>query len=89
MLGRESGAEVDYCHTGLVLGDRAIQDVFPRVLEWLENHGREKKGRNVFARIIRRVQKKREDRRRRKQGRGRPPGKYRANRARPSSVIQA
>lgn len=89
MLGRESGAEVDYCHTGLVLGDRAIQDVFPRVLEWLENHGREKRGRNVFARIVRRVQKRREDRRQRKNGTGRPPGKYRANRARPSSVIQA
>lgn len=88
MLGRESGSEVDYCHTGLVLGDRAIQDVFPRVLAWLETHGREKRGRNVFARIIRRVQKRREHRRERRRG-NRPPGKYRAPANRPSSVIQA
>ena len=89
MIGRESGAGMDYCHTGLVLGDRAIQDVFPRVLEWLELYGREKRARNVFARIVRGVRKRREHRKQRKNGTARVPGKFRPDRGRPSSVIQA
>lgn len=85
LLGRDTGAELDYCHTGLVLGDRAIQDVYPLVLDWLETHGREKRARNFFARIMNGVRKRRERRRKRKNT---LPGKHRTD-PKLSGVIQA
>ncbi len=43
VMGREEGIPVDYCHTGLVLGDRAVLDVFPIILDWLNTYGCEVK----------------------------------------------
>ena len=54
LMGKEAGKPYDYCHTGLVLADRANIDVFPEVLEWLLKYGREKKRRGFWGRIFRR-----------------------------------
>lgn len=63
-LGVDSAARVDYCHTGLVLGDYAIEDVFPLVLDWLEKYGMHRRRRGLFNRI----KIRRKNRRNRKQG---------------------
>src|SRR5690606_3873526 len=39
IMGREGNVPHDYCHTGLMLADRAILDVYPVVLEWLDRFG--------------------------------------------------
>lgn len=57
--GKEDGASVDYCHTGLVLGEKASQDIFPMVLSWLDEHGCERRFRFPFQKIIQRFRRKR------------------------------
>ncbi|MBX7056810.1 MAG: alpha/beta hydrolase [Leptospirales bacterium] len=79
-LGHEQGLPVDYCHTGLVLGERAPEDVFPLVLDWLEQYGIERRRRGWIKRVFRR--KKKGPRRARKFR------DYRDSN-RPSGVIQA
>ncbi|MCB1325817.1 MAG: alpha/beta fold hydrolase [Spirochaetales bacterium] len=71
LLGTEQGCKVDYCHTGLALGDYAVDDVFPLVLDWLNRYGRERGSRNIFARIVRRVRRRRRKRREERNVRGR------------------
>ena len=39
LMNRENGRSSDYCHVGLVIGERAPLDVFPAVLDWLKLHG--------------------------------------------------
>ncbi|MCB1316395.1 MAG: alpha/beta fold hydrolase [Leptospiraceae bacterium] len=84
LLGPEAGAHVDYCHTGLVLGDHAIDDVYPRVLEWFETYGMEKDSRGFVARMFHRIRRRRRRRelagdvRRRRRHQGLPPGVIRA-----------
>lgn len=51
IMGREDGIPFDYCHTGLVLGDRAILDIYPRVHEWLLEYGRTKSRKGLWGRI--------------------------------------
>ena len=36
LIGRDTGAQIDYCHGALLLGPHASVDVFPRVTEWLD-----------------------------------------------------
>jgi hypothetical protein len=38
ILGKESGCIDDYGHVDLLVGMRAQNEVFPRILEWLEQH---------------------------------------------------
>lgn len=78
-LGHEQGLPVDYCHTGLVLGERALEDVYPRCLDWLERYGMEGKRRRWFGKGLRK---------KKAQQRG---GQFRDLRdsGRPSGVIQA
>jgi len=38
IAGRETGFAHDYSHVDLVLGSHAHEDVFPRVIEWLDAH---------------------------------------------------
>ena len=83
ILGREEGVPYDYCHTGLVLGDRAILDVYPRVYEWLMLYGRTKSRKGLWGRITARLRR----------GRSRRPGRGRRRQFRdenlPSDVISA
>ena len=67
VIGRESNVPFDYCHTGLVLSDRGILDVFPLVLEWLNRHGHEKRRRWLLGRLFNRIR----TRRARKRAKGR------------------
>ncbi len=62
IMGREHGIPFDYCHTGLVLGDRAILDVYPRVQDWLLTHGRTRSRRGLWARITNRFRSQRRQR---------------------------
>ncbi|MCB1175201.1 MAG: alpha/beta hydrolase [Leptospiraceae bacterium] len=55
VLGLDSSAQVEYCHTGLVLGDYAIEDVYPLVLDWVERHGIVKKHNRLFSLIKKRT----------------------------------
>jgi pimeloyl-ACP methyl ester carboxylesterase len=41
VCGRETGFATDYGHVDLVLGRRAPDEVFPRVLDWFVRHDRE------------------------------------------------
>ena len=43
ILSKKNGFSMDYCHLGLVLGKEAPREVFPMVLECLEQHARKKK----------------------------------------------
>ncbi len=52
LMGREDQVPYDYCHTGLVLADRAIVDVFPVVLDWLNRHGTMKSKVGLVKRIM-------------------------------------
>lgn len=54
-LGVDSAAQVDYCHTGLVLGDYAIEDVYPLVLDWLDEYGHHRKKGRFLKRIKNRL----------------------------------
>jgi hypothetical protein len=38
LIGEENGAEADYGHLDLVIGERAGTEVFPRVLDFLDRH---------------------------------------------------
>jgi pimeloyl-ACP methyl ester carboxylesterase len=86
-LGRELGLPADYCHLGLSLGDRAVQEVFPLALEWLDEHGREHRKRGALAKFLRKLQKlqKKRDEKKHKGRRFRPSRDIN----RPSDVIQA
>jgi len=55
IMGQEGGFPVDYCHTGLVLGDRAPLDIFPQVLEWLDTYGCEKKKMFFISKIVQKI----------------------------------
>ncbi len=38
VIGRETGFAHDYSHVDLVLGTHAHEDVYPRLIEWLDEH---------------------------------------------------
>jgi len=38
LAGEENGAEADYSHMDLILGERAQTEVWPRVLDFLDRH---------------------------------------------------
>jgi polyhydroxyalkanoate synthase len=38
ILGRASGCVEDYGHVDLLVGDRVEEEVFPRILQWIEDH---------------------------------------------------
>ncbi len=42
LFSKSNGHSIDYCHLSLVLGERAKQDVYPVILDWLEKHGKNK-----------------------------------------------
>ena len=51
LMDRRNGCSADYCHVGLVLGERSEQDVFPWILDWLNLHGSLKRPRKMRARL--------------------------------------
>lgn len=62
VMGREDGVPFDYCHTGLVLADRALMDVFPRVLEFLNRYGMERRKRSLIQKWRSKLRLKKERR---------------------------
>lgn len=63
VLGKQTGYHCDYCHTGIVLGDRARDDVYPLVRDFLNLYGGKKRGRNFIKAFFKRLMKKRVKRR--------------------------
>jgi len=63
LLGKQMGFHCDYCHTGIVLGDRAREDVFPIVRNFLDEYGGKKRKRNFVKTFFSRIKRKRKQRR--------------------------
>lgn len=63
IVGRENNVPHDYCHTGLVLSDRGILDVFPIVLDWLGKHGRERRRGKLLSRLYNKIRNRKERKR--------------------------
>lgn len=62
LLGKATGFHCDYCHTGIVLGDRARDDVYPLVRDFLDEYGMKKRRRNFIKAIFKRFIRKRRQR---------------------------
>lgn len=59
VLGKQTGYQCDYCHTGIVLGDRARDEVFPMVRDFLDVYGGVKRRRNFVKAFFARLKRKR------------------------------
>jgi pimeloyl-ACP methyl ester carboxylesterase len=59
VLGKQTGFKCDYCHTGIVLGDHARDEVYPMVRDFLDVYGGVKRRRNFVKAFFARLKRKR------------------------------